>query len=81
MPKNHGYVCVFSDDFTTARRMEARGNLVWLSLASSCHHCFGWSSDLHPLLLEDCVGSKCCDIAAHISACIMCYDLPTNKKM
>lgn len=68
MPKNHGCVCVSSDDFTAARRVEARGNLVWLSLAGSCHHCFGWSSDFHPFLLEDGVGSKHCDIAALISA-------------
>lgn len=59
-----GFFFVSSDDFIAARRVEARRNFVWLSLASCCHHCFGWSIDLHPLLLEDCAGSKCCDIAA-----------------
>lgn len=69
-----------SDYLTTPRRVEARGNLVWLSLASCCHHHFGWSSDLHPLLLEDRVGSECCTVAALISAQIMCYQVSTTKK-
>lgn len=66
--KQHGCFYVSSDDFTTARRVEARGNHVWLSLASCRRHCFGGSTDLHPLLLEDRVSCKSCYIAALISA-------------
>lgn len=61
-------VFVSLDDFTAARGVEARRNLVWLSPGSGCHHCCGWNNDLRPLLLEDCVGSKSSDMC-------LCYDL------
>lgn len=56
------FFCVLADHFTAPRWVEARGNLFWLSLASCYLHRVGWSGYLHPVLLEDRVGSKFCFI-------------------
>lgn len=73
-------LCARTGYCTSARRLEAGGNLLWLSLASRCPHCFGRSSELHPLLLEDRVGGKRCTIAPPVSDQIMSgYDSPIKK--